>query len=72
MFYCLKEPKHQLEEIIQKLERTHTDCHPYDYTECDYIYSQVNEKEAFVQALKEAIKHIEIANEFTVKYKKGK
>jgi len=65
MFYCLKNSKQQIQDILDKLNNTHEDCHPYDYNECDYIYSQVDDKEKFEKSLKEAIKMIEKANSYT-------
>ena len=37
MIYCLEKPLKDLQDITDKLDKTHEDCHPYDYTECDYI-----------------------------------
>lgn len=67
IFYALREPYQKLQEVLDKLNRTHPGCHPYDYTECDYIYSQVNDKEAFIDAITQAMKSIELASSFTRK-----
>ena len=70
MNYFLKKPIDKLQEILDKLNRTHEECHHYDYTECDYINSQVTNKEEFQKALKNAIKNLELANEYTRSDKK--
>ncbi len=65
MTYFLEKPLEQLQETLDKLNRIHKDCHPYDYTECDYIASQVTDRDAFMQAINNAIKNIELASQYT-------
>jgi hypothetical protein len=61
----IKKPIEELETLLAKLNRTHEDCHCYDYTECDYIASQVEDREAFEKAVQEAIQNLKIASNFT-------
>lgn len=64
MFYCLKDPIEQLRELLEKVNKTHKDCHPYDYTECDYLDSKIEDKEKFKECIIEAIRKIEEADRF--------
>lgn len=60
MLHCLEEPIDQLKELLRKLDNK--DRRPDLYCpECDYLDSQVNDKEKFINCIEEAIKKIEEA-----------
>ena len=65
MQYFLEKPLDELKGILSKLNRTHEECNCYEYTECDYIYSQVTNKKEFVACIENAIKLLEEADKFT-------
>jgi len=67
MLYCLEKPVEQLQDILAKLDRTHESCNDYYYTECDYIYSKMENKEEFIKCLTKAIEMIQEANDYVKK-----